>query len=59
MKEYKIISEIATGSFGKVSKAIKIKTNKMVAIKQMMEKFENFKQCTELREVKSLMKLKH
>ena len=59
MKEYKIISEIATGSFGKVSKAVKIKTNKMVAIKQMMEKFETFKQCTELREVKSLMKLKH
>jgi len=25
----------------------------------MKEKYKNFKQCTELREVKALMKLKH
>ena len=59
MKEYKILSDIATGSFGKVMKAKKKDTGELVAIKQMKDPFENFKQCTELREVKSLMKLKH
>jgi serine/threonine protein kinase len=35
MKHYKIVSRIATGSFGKVSKATKISTNEMVAIKEI------------------------
>ena len=43
MKHYKIISDIATGSFGKVTKAIKLETNEMVAIKEIFEKFDNFK----------------
>jgi serine/threonine protein kinase len=33
MLHYKVISDIATGSFGQVKKAIKIKTNELVAIK--------------------------
>lgn len=59
MKNYDIIKEVGRGAFSIVLKAIHKKKTKIVAVKQMNDKFKTFKECTKLREVKSLMKLKH
>ena len=56
MKDYKILKEVGRGAFSVVKKAVHIKKNKVCAVKEMNEKFKSFKECTKLREVKSLMK---
>lgn len=59
MEQYKIIKVIGDGTYGVVSKGINIQTNEIVAIKKMRKKFLSWKECKELREIKSLKKLTH
>ena len=59
MEQYRIIKVVGDGTYGIVSKAINIQTNELVAIKKMRKKFLSWKECKELREIKSLKKLIH
>ena len=58
-QQYEIIREIDQGAFGAVLLARSRDTGKEVAIKKMKKKVVSWAECTELREVKCLMKLKH
>ncbi|KAL0244491.1 hypothetical protein GEMRC1_008575 [Eukaryota sp. GEM-RC1] len=59
MKRYKILKQLGDGSFGCVLKGVNNQTGEVVAIKRMKTKFYSWSECTNLREVKSLMKLNH
>jgi serine/threonine protein kinase len=59
MEKYKILEKLGEGAFGKVYKAVNKKSNEIVAIKKLNEKYKSKDDCLELREVKSLQKLKH
>lgn len=59
MEKYKVLGKIGDGTFGKVTKAVNKKTSEVVAIKTMKQKFYNWEECMNLREVKSLRKLQH
>jgi protein kinase len=59
MERYKIIKQLGDGTYGSVFKAINRKTNEIVVIKKMKRKFYSWKECMNLREVKSLHKLNH
>ncbi|KAL0218206.1 hypothetical protein RCL1_009054 [Eukaryota sp. TZLM3-RCL] len=59
MRRYKILKQLGDGSFGSVLKAVNNQTGEVVAIKRMKAKFYSWNECTNLREVKSLMKLNH
>ena len=59
MEKYKVLGKLGDGTFGKVTKAVNKKTNEVVAIKAMKQKFYNWEECMNLREVKSLRKLNH
>lgn len=59
MKNFEEIKVIGDGAFGTVTKA-RDKTNReYVAIKKMKQRFENWDDCLQLKEVKSLRKIKH
>lgn len=58
-QQYDVIREIDQGAFGAVLLARNKETGKEVAIKKMFKKVRSWAECTEMREVKSLMKLKH
>ena len=57
MEDYEIISRIGGGSFADVYKAKEKSTGDIVAIKVLKKKYNNWSECLELREVKSLQKL--
>ncbi|KAL4497944.1 hypothetical protein ABPG72_014801 [Tetrahymena utriculariae] len=59
MEKYNIISEIGRGAFGIVKKAQNKETKEIVAIKQMLQEYETWDECINLRELKSLRKLTH
>lgn len=59
MQKYKTIKTLGDGAFGTVYKAINIKTNEVVAIKKMKQKYSSWNECIELRQIKSLRKLNH
>lgn len=59
MEKYEIISTLGVGSFGTVYKAKEKNTSNVVAIKKFNKKYYSLDKCKELREVKSLLKLKH
>lgn len=59
MEKYKVICRLGDGTFGTVDKAVNKKTNEVVAIKTMKQKFYSWEECMGLREVKSLRKLNH
>ena len=59
MDGYKIISQLGDGTYGTVFKAQSQKNNEIVAIKKMKNKFKNWDECIQLREIKSLRKLNH
>ena len=59
MEKYKMVGSLGDGTFGKVTKAVNKKTGEVVAIKAMKQKFYNWEECMNLREVKSLRKLNH
>ncbi len=58
MDKYETIDFLGEGSFAKVSKAKDLKTGEIVAIKKLKKKYSTWKECVDLREVKSLNKLK-
>ncbi|CAD8115877.1 unnamed protein product [Paramecium sonneborni] len=59
MKKFKEIKKTGDGTFGVVMKAEDIQSCELVAIKKMKQKYHNFEECTNLREVKALMKLQN
>jgi len=58
MDKYQTIDFLGEGSFAKVSKAKDLKTGEIVAIKKLKKKYSTWQECVDLREVKSLNKLK-
>ena len=59
MEGYNIIESLGDGSYGTVTKASNTKSGEICAIKKFKQKFDNWNECLELREVQSLRKLKH
>ncbi|CAD8202943.1 unnamed protein product [Paramecium octaurelia] len=59
MKKFKEIKKSGDGTFGVVMKAENTENFELVAIKKMKQKYHNFEECTNLREVKALMKLQN
>jgi serine/threonine protein kinase len=57
MEKFKNLEKIAEGTFGIVYKANE--NEEVVAIKEMKAKYTNWEECKSLREVKSLINLKH
>ena len=58
MEKYETNDFLGEGSFAKVSKAKDKKTDETVAIKKLKKKYTTWQECVDLREVKSLNKLK-
>ncbi|KAL2455708.1 Protein kinase superfamily protein [Forsythia ovata] len=58
MERYKIIKEVGNGTFGNVWRAINKQSGEVVAIKKMKKKYYSWEECINLREVKSLRKMK-
>lgn len=59
MEKYKTLQTLGEGAFGNVYKAKNMKNGEIVAIKKMKPKYQNWNQCIQLREIKSLRKLNH
>lgn len=59
MDKYQQICVLGDGSFGTVTKEKDIDTGEIVAIKKFKQKYTNWDECKNLREVKSLVNLKH
>lgn len=59
MNNYDLLSILGVGSFGTVYKARHKQTSIIYAIKKFNKKYFSIDKCKELREVKSLSKLKH
>ena len=59
MEKYKIQKHLGSGAFSSVSKAINIETGETFAIKKFKKKYHTWEECLNLREIKSLSKLKH
>ena len=59
MEKYKIIETIGDGTYGIVYKGINTKTNEYVAIKKMKKKYTDWDECLSLKEVQTLLTLKH
>ncbi|KAI8615376.1 kinase-like domain-containing protein [Chytriomyces sp. MP71] len=57
--KFEIVKQLGDGSFGSVLMARNRDSRETVAIKRMKKKFRTWEECTQLREVKSLAKLKH
>ncbi|KAI9094954.1 kinase-like domain-containing protein [Phlyctochytrium arcticum] len=57
MNKYNITKQIGDGSFGVVLKAQHAETGELVAIKKMKQKYYNWEDAINLREVKALVKL--
>ncbi|EAY19835.1 CMGC family protein kinase [Trichomonas vaginalis G3] len=56
---YEEVCSIGDGGFGVVTKMRNIATGQIVAMKRMKQKTQSFAECLELKEVKSLRKIKH
>lgn len=59
MKRYDIIKVLGDGAFGTVMKCREKETGELVAIKKIKQKYKDFDECLQLKEVKSLRKIKH
>ncbi|KAK8870585.1 hypothetical protein M9Y10_008471 [Tritrichomonas musculus] len=59
MKRFEKLEVIGNGAFGIVSKCRDKETGDIVAIKMMKQKYTSFEECLQLKEVKSLRKIKH
>ena len=59
MEKYKIIETVGDGTYGTVFKGINTKTNEYVAIKKMKKKYTDWDECLSLKEVQTLLTLKH
>lgn len=59
MKRFEEIEVIGDGAFGTVTKCRDKETGDLVAIKKIKRRFSSFEECLQLKEVKSLRKIKH
>lgn len=59
MKRFEKLEVIGNGAFGIVTKCRDKETGDIVAIKMMKQKYTSFEECLQLKEVKSLRKIKH
>ena len=59
MDRYRIESKLGSGAFGSVYKATHRDTGVRCAIKKMRQKYDNWEECLELREVQALCSLRH
>ena len=59
MDKYQELEVLGDGTFGTVTKAKEIETGEIVAIKKFKKKYTSWDECKNLREVKSLVNLKH
>ena len=59
MNRFKTLYVIGEGSFGVVYLAKENSTGQLVAIKKMKRKYNSWEECMNLREVKSLRKIRH
>ena len=58
-RRYDEISVLGDGAFGIVTKCLDKQTGELVAIKKMKQRYSSFEECLQLKEVKSLRKIKH
>ncbi|XP_054847221.1 serine/threonine-protein kinase ICK [Eublepharis macularius] len=59
MNRYTTIKQLGDGTYGSVLLGRSIESGELLAIKRMKRKFYSWEECMNLREVKSLKKLKH
>lgn len=59
MDKYTILEELGAGSFAQVFKAKAVASDELVAIKKMKKLYNSWDDCLQLRELKSLRKIKH
>ena len=59
MLQFDKLENIGDGAFGVVMKCRNKETGELVAIKKMKQKFATFDECCQLKEIKSLRKIKH
>ena len=59
MKRFEELEVVGDGAFGTVTKCRDRETGELVAIKRMKKRFSSFDECLQLKEVKSLRKIKH
>jgi protein kinase len=59
MKRYEEIELLGDGAFGTVTKFRDKETGEIVAIKAVKQRYATFDECLQLKEVKSLRKIKH
>ncbi|OHS95334.1 CMGC family protein kinase [Tritrichomonas foetus] len=59
MRRFEKLEIIGNGAFGVVTKCRDKDTGDLVAIKMMKQKYSSFEECLQLKEVKSLRKIKH
>ncbi|KAF8109028.1 hypothetical protein N665_0104s0334 [Sinapis alba] len=59
MERYNLIKEVGDGTFGNVWRAVNKQTGEVAAIKKMKKKYYSWKECINLREVKSLSRMNH
>lgn len=59
MEQYEEIEVIGIGAFGTVTKCRNKKTGMLVAIKKSKQQYASFDECLQLKEVKSLRKIKN
>ena len=57
MDKYEILKQIGDGSYGTVAKAVHKKTNQLVAVKRMKQKYYTWDECIRLAEVQVLRKM--
>jgi protein kinase len=59
MKRFEELDVLGNGGFGTVTKCRDRETGELVAIKKMKQRYASFDECLQLKEVKSLRKIKH
>jgi len=59
MNRYELSETLGDGTYGSVLKGLNKETHEIVAIKKMKKKFYSWRECKNLREVRSLRKLCH
>lgn len=59
MKRFEEIKVLGDGAFGIVTKYRDKETGELVAIKKMKQRYSTFDECLQLKEIKSLRKIKH